>query len=572
MRDDVLIIGSGLGGAMLAACLAKQGLSVRMLEAGVHPRFAIGEAATPDISFRFKLLAQRWGVPEIAELSSFYRMREALGPSGGVKRAFSFAYHRPDEPQRPEEVHQYPTFAPPMGPDCHLFRQDADAWMLTVAMGYGAKVEQRTPVASVELREDGVAAIAADGRRFEGRFIVDGAGFGSPLTRQLDLRSDPVDLRTNSRSLFTHMLGVTPYDEIGEPVTRYGMRYPFSEGTLHHVFPGGWMWVIPFNNHADAVNPLASVGLMLDRDAFPDNELPAEEEFREIIARYPGIAARFEGAQAVRPWVKTKRIQHRCRQIVGDRWAMLAQGGAVVDALYSSGLNLTTGIVDGLVEALVPALAEDDLRRERFEAIEARFQANVDIYDRFVANSYRAFPDFDLWDAWYRVWVIALLIGTGVSGNLYLKLLEGAGPELFQSPAAARLSGALGAAVPECREWLDKAFATFERLDEGASPAEVAAELRAQLRETPCSPDYWRFDDPAVRATPAFTMPGMARLYAWFHREAPRSLALTIFDWSLVTAVRYFFREWWRQRRRGRGRSWGYFSDGFRARGRVAGS
>ncbi|MCB9797316.1 MAG: tryptophan 7-halogenase [Alphaproteobacteria bacterium] len=567
MRDDVLIIGSGLGGSMLAACLARQGASVRLIEADLHPRFAIGEATTPDTSFRLKLLARRFDVPEIAELSSFYRLREAVGPSGGVKRAFSFAYHRPGQPQRPEEVHQYPTFAPPMGPDCHLFRQDSDAWMLAVALRHGAAVEQRTRVASVDLREDGVTAVTTDGRRFEARFVVDAAGFGSPLTRQLGLRTDPVELRTNSRSLFTHMIGVRPYDEVGEPVTRYGMRYPFAEGTLHHVFPGGWMWVIPFNNHGAAVNPLTSVGLMLDRDAFPDNDRPAEEEFWDIVSQFPGVAARFEGARSARPWVKTKRVQHRCRQTVGDRWALLAQSGAVVDALYSSGLNLTASVVSELAHALLPALAEDDLRRERFVHVEEHFLANIDIFDRVVANSYRSFVDFDLWDAWYRVWVIALLIGTGVPGNLYLKLLEGAGPELLDSPEAAPLAGVLGSRVPECRAWLDQAFATFERLEAGESPAVVAAALRAQLEETPCAPDYWRFHDPAVRATPAFTMPGMVRLYVWFHLRAPASLARTVFDWGLGTAVRYFLREWWRQRRRARGRSWGYFADGLRARG-----
>ena len=29
----------------------------------------------------------------------------------------------------------------------------------------------------------------------------------------------------------------------------YGLPFSVAEGTLHHVFEGGWLWVIPFNNH-----------------------------------------------------------------------------------------------------------------------------------------------------------------------------------------------------------------------------------------------------------------------------------------------------------------------------------
>ena len=42
---DTIILGSGIGGASLAAILTRHGYKVLMLEKGCHPRFAIGEAA-----------------------------------------------------------------------------------------------------------------------------------------------------------------------------------------------------------------------------------------------------------------------------------------------------------------------------------------------------------------------------------------------------------------------------------------------------------------------------------------------------------------------------------------------
>ena len=59
---DVAILGSGIGGSMLATILARQGLSTTIIEAGVHPRFAIGESIIPETSLRLKILAEKYGV------------------------------------------------------------------------------------------------------------------------------------------------------------------------------------------------------------------------------------------------------------------------------------------------------------------------------------------------------------------------------------------------------------------------------------------------------------------------------------------------------------------------------
>jgi len=127
---DCIILGSGIGGSMLGAILARNGLNVLMLDSEVHPRFAIGEATTPDTNLRLKLLSLKYDLPEIGHLSAFEPLRDNVSPACGVKRAFSFLYHRDGQEQQPLESQQYPTLAPPMGADCHFFRQDTDAYML----------------------------------------------------------------------------------------------------------------------------------------------------------------------------------------------------------------------------------------------------------------------------------------------------------------------------------------------------------------------------------------------------------------------------------------------------------
>src|ERR1051325_10808945 len=111
---DVLILGTGIGGGMLGAILAHHGLNVLILDSESHPRFAIGEATTPDTNFRLKLLALKYDLPEIAFLSAFQPLRDYISPACGVKRAFSFLYQREGQDQVATESHQYPTIAPPM--------------------------------------------------------------------------------------------------------------------------------------------------------------------------------------------------------------------------------------------------------------------------------------------------------------------------------------------------------------------------------------------------------------------------------------------------------------------------
>ena len=206
--DDVIILGGGIAGSILATILARQGLSVQVLEAGVHPQFAIGESMIPETGAWFRLMSLRFDIPELDYLSNFQGVRHHVSSACGIKRAFSYVYHREGQLPLKEEYLQFPTVTPPIGPDTHFFRQDVDQWMLAVAARYGAKVRQRCKASSVERDGDGWRLQADDGTTFRSRFLVDGAGYRSPLVQLLGLREEPCRLRTNSRSNFTHMVGV----------------------------------------------------------------------------------------------------------------------------------------------------------------------------------------------------------------------------------------------------------------------------------------------------------------------------------------------------------------------------
>lgn len=110
---------------------------------------------------------------------------------------------------------------------------------------------------------------------------------------------------------------------MGPTQADYGFPYPLSQGTLHHVFKGGWFWVIPFNNHPAATNPLCSVGLQLDPRLYPQrNDLTPEAEFYTFVQQFPAIYAQLQRAHPVSDWQRVDRLQYSAHHIVGDRFAL----------------------------------------------------------------------------------------------------------------------------------------------------------------------------------------------------------------------------------------------------------
>jgi tetracycline 7-halogenase / FADH2 O2-dependent halogenase len=89
-RFDVVVLGSGFSGSLLAWILAKQGRKVLLIDRQQHPRFAIGESSTPTADFLLAHLAARWQLPELAPLACWGTWKEKYPEVVcGKKRGFS---------------------------------------------------------------------------------------------------------------------------------------------------------------------------------------------------------------------------------------------------------------------------------------------------------------------------------------------------------------------------------------------------------------------------------------------------------------------------------------------------
>ncbi len=400
---DLIIIGGSITGGMLGAAMARNGVRVLILEKAVHPRFAIGESMILETSEIMRSLAFVFDVPEL-EYFSAENFLPLIGTSHGVKRHFSYLPHREGETPDPKDLIQAVIPKDPYGHELHIHRQDCDYFYMSVAVKYGADVRQGCAVEDIDLEADGVSVKTADGDVYRCDYVVDAGGRHSLLADRLKLRH--TDLRTHTRGLFTHMRDVPSVHKTFASSRHLDIPFSLSEGTLHHVFEGGWLWVIPFDNHADASSDLCSVGLVLNprvHGLTPD--MPPEEEFGRFIARYPTIAAHLGAAKPVRPWGRADRLQYSASRIVGDRYALIGHAAGFIDPLFSKGLYTSLAAILSFGRLFLKARREGDFRRTRFMPLEETTLAYIDSNDRLAANAIKSFAFPALWRQYAVIWI-----------------------------------------------------------------------------------------------------------------------------------------------------------------------
>jgi FADH2 O2-dependent halogenase len=494
---DVIIIGSGIAGGTLGSILARNGARVVLVDGTNHPRFAVGESTIPHLLARLQILAHRYKVPELSYLTDIKTITSKIGSSMGVKRHFGFQLHRPGEEPNPRESCMAAT-PKTLYRASHYFRQDTDAYLFQAAVRYGCEPRQNWRVADVDFDDDGVTVTGQNGERFRARYLVDASGFRSPLADKLGLREQPTRLRHHSRSLFSHMINVTPYDDVVDVPARYRPPIRWHEGTMHHTFERGWFWVIPFNNHRDSTNPAVSVGLTYDERLYPkDPNIAPEQEFLSFAARFPAVARQFENARSIREWVSTDRLQYSSRRSVGHRWCLMSHAAGFLDPLFSRGMSNTMEVIDALAWRLLEAIGDDDFSEERFAYVERLEQGLLDYNDDLINSSFIAFSNFNLWDAVFRIWGFSSNYGAMRLTRAELQYNLSGDDQVFKDLERSLYPGFWWPDEPLMKQLWDFMVETCLKCEVGAITSDAAAEaLHRRIRESPLPPAAFGYKNP----------------------------------------------------------------------------
>lgn len=351
---QVVVVGSGFAGSLIAMISHRLGLSTALIERGRHPRFVIGESSTPLANLLLEELANDYDLPFVRPLCKWGTW-QAQTPhlACGLKRGFTFYHHELGQPFRsdPQRQRQLLVGASPREAiaDTHWYRPDFDHYLVQQAQALGVTYWDEVELASAVEETNGMKLrgerhgepvdLMAD-------FVIDATGPRGFLHRTLGLPEKQFAVLPPTQALFSHFTEVGPLPESfrsgsGAP------PYRPEQAAVHHVFAGGWVWVLKFNNGVTSAGVAATDAVANALD-FQSGALA----WQKLLKRLPSLAEMFRSAQSVVPFIHQPRLAFQSPVVTGRTWALLPSAAGVVDPLLSTGFPLTLLGVNRLARLL----------------------------------------------------------------------------------------------------------------------------------------------------------------------------------------------------------------------------
>ena len=418
---DVAVVGSGFGGSLMAMIAQRLGCRTVLLERGRHPRFAIGESASPLAGILIEQLADRYGLPRIRPLSTYGSWQRAYPDVVcGLKRGFTYFRHERDTSYRAGagRCNQLLVAASPSDElsDTHWLRSDVDQFLVREAISAGVEYLDEMQIETWDLHERGSML---GGRRrgalvsMRASLVIDASGPSGFISRAMRFPNRGFAGYPNTQALFSHFRGVARCEEMPDfawrPTIDNEFPYPMDDAALHHVFDGGWMWVLRFGNG------VTSAGIAVTDELAAELKLAdGEPAWRRFLALYPSLGAQFSAAEPTREFTWMPRLSWRVERAAGDGWAMLPSAAAFIDPLFSTGIPLTLLGIERIARILEkgrPVRGADLVRSAKASVTTLAPRAHWDEYAditlaeadhtaRFIAGCYAAFPRFEQFAAY----------------------------------------------------------------------------------------------------------------------------------------------------------------------------
>lgn len=420
---DVIVIGGGPAGSVLASLLAQGGYRCAVLERDIHPRDHVGESLTPSTNPIFA----RIGFLEKMEDAGFVHKpgacwtapRSTVGDFIGIRLG---------------------EFPPPGATQAYTYNVERDlfdAMLIRHAHEQGADVVQGVTVQKVLFDGDravGVTAKFADGwsKDLFARVVVDASGRRCLLASQLNLRRK--DPGFNQFGIYSWFKGVEP-------------NPPGYEGFLFLHFLGlerAWAWQIPLRNG------ICSVGVVTDKADFKASGRNHEEFFESLVRRSRTFSHNLRGAERIRPWWLEGDYSYKVETLVGKGWLLVGDALRFVDPIFSTGVDVAAYSASYAFDA-VDECFRGGGESAAFGKYERRITEGVDAWYDLIALFYKLQNLFTLFAVKkeHREKVVRIL-----QGNLYLpetlsraremiSLMDAAYERIMAQPANLLRPGAL---------------------------------------------------------------------------------------------------------------------------------
>jgi flavin-dependent dehydrogenase len=361
---EVIVIGGGPGGAVVAARLAQKGRRVLVLEREHFPRFHLGESLLPQSMGTLKEI----GVLDRVD-AMFLRKHGANFHDSATGRSVRYDFAEAFSPEF-KSAYQVP-------------RDAFDELLLRRAQELGADVREGWTVLRVRFegeRAVGVDAKGPDGEEhgMDARVVVDATGRDALLAHAQ--RSTQRIASLDTTAFFSHWEG--SWRDDGERAGDIQIVL-FGWDPAREARPAGWFWFIPFKDGR------TSVGAVVQGDwtrAHKGESAP--ELYARAIAESP-VATRFlANARQLWPARSTADFSFKVRDLSGDGWLAVGDSGGFIDPLFSTGAHVAMHGGSRAADAIDVALGANDTSRAAFAAWETYVREGADMFLMLVQGFY----------------------------------------------------------------------------------------------------------------------------------------------------------------------------------------
>ena len=311
------------------------------------------------------------------EIASHYMIRK-LGLSSYLyeehlpKNGLRFFF---DTPGRDTALHQMTEIGSeslPFHPAFQVDRSRLDADLLRMAADAGVDVQIGSRIGAVELGRDGsthrVRVLEPGGQRseYEARWVLDASGRSRVLAKQLDLTVPEPSHQVTA--IWGRFEGGADIDSLGPEAFRERVRYTSRHlSTLHFLYPGYWVWVIPLRGG------LSSVGVVGDPSVL--DEISDAAGLLSFLRSHAGLRELHESSKPV-DFLRYRNLPYGTRQYFSrDRWGLTGESASFADPLYSPGGDFIALANDFLVDLIRRDFAGDDA---------AELTERTQLYDGFM--------------------------------------------------------------------------------------------------------------------------------------------------------------------------------------------
>ena len=400
MLFDMVIVGSGFAGSLLALILKKQGFEVALIDRKHHPRFVIGESSSPTGNMILRYLCDRYDLPVLAPLCDYGSWLDDLPQLlHGRKRGFSYFKHEPNQPFVPTPRHGNELLVAASKDDyvadTQWYRADVDLYIFEQCRQAGVFCLEGTTIL------EAVQGTAWDlelqterkKKRLGARFLVDASGSGQWLPRLLQLEPLTSQLNTHTRALYSHFNHVVRWPEMPFQDQKLSKDHPYTsdDAAVHHLLERAWMWQLRFRDG------LLSAGIVMDMKHHPPSSRTPDEAWSSWLMRYPTLQDQFRGATlAPVPGriLETPRLQRLVHPASGRQWALLPHTAGFIDPLHSAGIALSLGGVMKMARLFEMTSRGSMPGPGQLETYSNNVLAEFTLMDRLVSGCYRCIDSF----------------------------------------------------------------------------------------------------------------------------------------------------------------------------------